>query len=162
MRLCAIQQPYPYTPGEADAAVEFVLRELESCDSSLDLVLTPEYSNCPTKFPSAEASIACARKYYPALERAARDAARRCKAIVGLACCAPTPHGWRNTTRVFDRNGEVAGDYYKQQLTVREPVARGVDSSYTRSISSTSATAARTSCSSPRTSAANRAKICGS
>ena len=133
MKLCAIQQPYPYTVAEVDASVEFVIRELESCDASLDLILTPEYSNCPTKFPSGGESLACARRYYPALEKAARDAARRCKAIVGLSCCAPTPHGWRNTTRVFDANGEVAGDYYKQQLTVREPVARGVDASYTRS-----------------------------
>ena len=133
MKLCAIQQPSPYTPAEADAAVEFVIRELESCDASLDLILTPEYSNCPTKFPSGEESLACAGKYYPALEKAARDAARRCKAIVALSCCAPTPHGWRNATRVFDRNGEAVGDYYKQQLTVREPAARGVDSSYTKS-----------------------------
>ena len=133
MKLCAIQQPYPYTPAEADAAVEFMIRELESCDDSLDLILTPEYSNCPTKFPSGEASLEFAKRYTEKLEAAARGAARRCKAIVALAYCAPTPHGWRNTTRVFNRQGEVAGNYYKQQLTVREPVARGVDSSYTRS-----------------------------
>ena len=133
MKLCAIQQPYPYTPAEADAAVEFMIRELESCDDSLDLILTPEYSNCPTKFPSGEASLEFAKRYTEKLEAAARGAARRCKAIVALAYCAPTPYGWRNTTRVFNRQGEVAGNYYKQQLTVREPVARGVDSSYTRS-----------------------------
>ena len=133
MKLCAIQQPYPYTTAEAPAAVEFVIRELESCDDSLDLILTPEYTNCPTKFPSGADSMACAQRYYPELEKAARDAARRCKAIVAIGCCAPTPHGWRNTTRVFDRNGEAVGDYYKQQLTVREPKARAVDNSYTMS-----------------------------
>ncbi len=130
MKLCAIQQPYPYTVAEAAAAVEFVIRELESCDESLDLILTPEYTNCPTKFPCGDDSMAFARAHYPALEKAARDAARRCKAIVAIGCCAPTPYGWRNTTRVFDRNGEAAGDYYKQQLTVREPKARSVDNSY--------------------------------
>ena len=103
MKLCAIQQPYPYTPEEADAAVEFVIRELESCDDSLDLILTPEYSNCPTKFPSAEASIACARKYYPALERAARTLAARNgrPAIVtagDLGCLVATADG--KTTRI--------------------------------------------------------------
>ena len=133
MKLCAIQPPYPYTPAEADASVEFVIRELESCDDSLDLILTPEYSNCPTKFPSGEDSLNFARAHTENLEAAARGAARRCKAIVALAYCAPTPHGWRNTTRIYDRRGEKVGDYYKQQLTVREPVARGVDNSYTRS-----------------------------
>ena len=43
MRLCAIQQPYPYTPEEAPAAVEWLIRELNSCDPSLDLIVTPEY-----------------------------------------------------------------------------------------------------------------------
>jgi glycerophosphoryl diester phosphodiesterase/predicted amidohydrolase len=133
MKLCAIQQPYPYSVADADAAVEFLLKELDSCDDSLDLILTPEYSNCPTNFPSGEESLAFAEAHFPRLEEAARNAARRCKAIVAVGCCAPTPHGWRNTTRVYDRNGEEVGDYYKQQLTVREPNARGVDSSYTRS-----------------------------
>ena len=133
MKLCAIQQPYPYTVADADAAVEFLLEELNSCDDSLDLILTPEYSNCPTNFPSGEESLAFAEAHFPRLEEAARNAARRCDAIVALACCAPTPHGWRNTTRVYDRRGEEVGNYYKQQLTVREPKARAVDNSYTRS-----------------------------
>ena len=133
MRLCAIQQPYPYTVAEADAAVDFVISELNGCDASVDLILTPEYSNCPTSFPSGSDSLAFAKAHFPGLETAARSAARRCDAIVALSCCAPTPHGWRNTTRVYDRRGEEIGDYYKQQLTVREPVARAVDNSYARS-----------------------------
>ena len=133
MKLCAIQQPYPYTVADADAAVEFLLEELDSCDDSLDLILTPEYSNCPTNFPSGAESLAFAKAHFLRLEAAARNAARRCSAIVALACCAPTPHGWRNTTRVYDRRGEEVGNYYKQQLTVREPKARAVDNSYTRS-----------------------------
>ena len=28
MKICAIQQPYPYTPEEAPAAVQFVIDEL--------------------------------------------------------------------------------------------------------------------------------------
>ncbi len=54
MKICAIQQPYPYTPEEAPAAVQFVIDELNSCDESIDLIVTPEYTNCPTKFPPGE------------------------------------------------------------------------------------------------------------
>jgi len=133
MRLCAIQQPYPYDWHDAGNSVEFVIRELDSCNGSLDLILTPEYTNCPSKFPSGEASLECAKTYTPRLEAAARGAAKRCGAIVALSYCAPTPYGWRNTTRIFDPSGEAVGDYYKQQPTVREAKARGVDVSYSRS-----------------------------
>ena len=54
MNLCAIQSPYPYTLAEADDAVEFLIRELDRCDSSADLILLPEYSNAPTVFPEGE------------------------------------------------------------------------------------------------------------
>ena len=129
MKVCAIQQPYPYTVEEAAAAVDFVISELNSCDSSLDLILTPEYTNCPTSFPAGE-SLPFAQKYAADLENAAVSAAKRCNAIVALSYCAPTPYGWRNTTRVFDRSGKAVGDYYKLQLTEREPVARQVEDSY--------------------------------
>ena len=131
MKICAIQQPYAHTPDKAEESVEFLIRELDSCDDSLDLILTPEYSNTPSKFPAGE-YIAFAEKHTTRLENAARNAARRCNAIVALAYCAKSRYGWRNTTRIFDRSGEIAGDYYKQQLVVTEAAEHGVDDSYTR------------------------------
>ena len=130
MRLCAIQQPYPYTPEEAPAAVEFLIRELNSCDPSLDLIVTPEYSNCPSSFPAGE-SLPFAIAHTAELVEAARAAAVRCHAVTALSYCAEIGAGvYRNTTRIFAPDGTVAGDYYKQQLTVREPTARQVDNSY--------------------------------
>ena len=133
MKLCAIQQPYAYTPADAEASVDFLIRELDSCDDSLDLILTPEYSNSPSKFPSGEEALAFAKAHTERLETAARNAAKRCGAIVALAYCAQTPHGWRNTTRVFNARGEVAGEYYKQQLVVTEAAGHNIDDSYTKS-----------------------------
>ena len=131
MIVCAIQQPYAYNAADAAAAVDFVVRELDSCDDSLDLIMTPEYSNAPSSFPPG-GSLEFVKNHTAALEDAAIRAAVRCQAIVALSYCAETPYGWRNTTRVFDRSGKAVGDYYKQQLTEREPAARQVDSSYTR------------------------------
>ena len=54
MRLCAIQQPYSYKPEDAPSSVDFLIEELNSCDPSLDLIVTPEYSNCPSAFPVGE------------------------------------------------------------------------------------------------------------
>jgi len=132
MKVCAIQVPYAYKPQDAEASFAFLLRELETCDESLDLILTPEYSNTPSSFPPGE----CAKfadAHTEQLVAAARATARRCKAIVALSFRAPTPHGPRNTTRVFNAQGDPVGDYHKQQLVLTEPAKRDVDSSYTRS-----------------------------
>ena len=130
MRLCAIQQPYPYTPEEAPAAVEWLIRELDSCDPSLDLIVTPEYSNCPSAFPPGE-SLPFARSHTERLVHAAVSAAKRCRAIVALSYCAEiSPGVYRNTTRIFSPEGDAAGDYYKLHPTSREGEARQVDVSY--------------------------------
>ena len=57
MRLCAIQQPYPYTPEESPAAVGFLMDELNRCDSSLNRMVTPGYSKCPASFPDGGIDI---------------------------------------------------------------------------------------------------------
>lgn len=130
MRLCAIQQPYPYTPEAAPAAIDWLVRELDSCDPSLDLIVTPEYSNCPPAFPPGE-SLRFAVAHTEPLVNAAVAAARRCHAVVALSFCASIGNGvYRNTTRVFAPDGTVAGEYWKQQLTNREPESRQVDNSY--------------------------------
>ena len=51
MKLCAVQIPFGKTAGQAAEAVDFLIRELDRCDSSCDLILTPEYSNAPAAFP---------------------------------------------------------------------------------------------------------------
>ncbi len=130
MKICTIQQPYPYDPKDADASVRFLIDELDRCDDSMDLIVTPEYSNCPSNFPPGE-SLPFAKAHTPALVAAAVAAARRCNAIVALSFCAEVNGVYRNTTRIFAPDGSVAGDYYKQQLVVREPASRQVDGSYT-------------------------------
>lgn len=131
MKLCAIQVPYPYTLEQADAAVDFAIRELERCDSSCDLILTPEYTNAPTVFPKG-ACIPYAKAHTPALIRTASETARRCNAIVAVNyACEVMPGVFRNTTRVFDRAGKVAGEFYKQHLPRSERQVKMMDDSYT-------------------------------
>ena len=131
MKLCAIQIPYGKTSDQADEAVDFLIRELNQCDRSCDLILTPEYSNAPATFPPGE-MLPYAKKNTDRLIQAAREAAVRCEAIVAVNyLCEISAGVYRNTTRVFDRFGRIAGDYYKQHLPVSE--IRGIqpDISYT-------------------------------
>jgi len=51
MKLRAVQIPYGKTAGLADDSADFLIHELNRCDSSCDLILTPEYSNAPASCP---------------------------------------------------------------------------------------------------------------
>ena len=136
MKLCAIQIPYGKTAGQADDAVGFLIDELDHCDPSCDLILTPEYSNAPATFPPGGV-LPYVRKSTAKLIEAARKAAVRCQAIVAVNyLCEVKPGIFRNTTRVFDRAGKIAGDYYKQHLPTSEINGIKPDISYTRQFSS--------------------------
>lgn len=136
MKLCAIQIPYGKTADQADSAVDFLIGELDRCDSGCDLILTPEYSNAPATFPPGGV-VPYARNVTPRLIEAARNAARRCHAIVAVNyLCEAEPGMLRNTTRVFDRSGNIAGDYYKQHLPTSEIQGIRPDISYTETFRS--------------------------
>ena len=130
MKFCAIQSPYPYTLEQADAAVDFAVQALKQCDPSIDLILLPEYSNAPTVFPEGEC-IPYAEKHTKLLIDTAVETARRCNAIVAVNYAADIGGRYRNTTRVFDRRGKIAGDYYKQHLPHSEVHVKKMDDSYT-------------------------------
>ena len=59
MKLCAIQVPYGKNPEETEQSVDFLIRELNECDESIDLILTPEYSNGPGELSREEAFPFC-------------------------------------------------------------------------------------------------------
>ena len=55
MKLCAIQVPYGKNLEDTERSVEFLIKELNTCDESIDLILTPEYSNGPGELTPEEA-----------------------------------------------------------------------------------------------------------
>ena len=129
MKVCAIQPPYGYTLSEAVGTIEFIINELNSCDESFDLILTPEYSNLPGTIPPEEIAGLTAA-WREKLENAAVSAARRCNAVVVLSYRSDSSGYERNTSRVILPSGETAGEYWKQQLVLKEPARRKVDNSY--------------------------------
>ena len=136
MKLCAIQIPYGKTADQADDAVGFLINELDHCDPSCDLILTPEYSNAPATFPPG-GTVPYARKSTAKLIESARAAAVRCQAIVAVNyLCEVKPGTFRKTPHFFDRAGNIAGDYYKQHLPTSEINGIKPDISYTKQFSS--------------------------
>lgn len=130
MKLCAIQVPFADSPEDAVKSVEMMIAQLQQCDNSCDIILTPEYSNAPGRIPAArlkEFASAQTRKLIPS----AVETARRCHAIVAVNFLAEvSPGEFRNITRIFDRQGNCAGEFHKQHLPEAEKQL-GVSFNYT-------------------------------
>lgn len=133
MKLCAIQIPFATNNTDAERAVNMAIDELNKCDSSCDIILTPEYTNAPASFPIGEC-IPFAQAHTDALISAAKNAAVRSNAIVAVNYVCEAEKGmFRNTTEIFDRQGNSAGRFYKQHLPRAEKNVNLLDEEYTRS-----------------------------
>lgn len=133
MKLCAIQPPYAHSWENAEKSVNFLIEKINNCGEDCDLILTPEYSNMLAAFPLEEGRE-FVRKHTPALLDAAVAAARRCNAIVAVSFLNETADGvFRNMTRIYDRSGNIAGEFCKQHLPGSEKRGVKPDYEYTRS-----------------------------
>ena len=90
MKVCAIQIPYAQDARDAESSVNFLIRELESCDGSLDLILTPEYSNTPAEFPEGE-NLRFAEAHTARLVETARAAASAALSFSALRAAGMSP-----------------------------------------------------------------------
>ena len=132
MKLCAIQIPFVKRSGDIAKSVDIAIDELNKCDNSCDIILTPEYTNAPGGFPVGEC-IPFAQSQTPRLLEAAKAAAVRCNAIVAVNyICEAEPGSFRNTTEIFDRQGNSAGRFFKQHLPRAEKNINLLDEEYTR------------------------------
>jgi predicted amidohydrolase len=76
MKLCAIQIPFAFNEADAEKSVAMAIAELDRCDCSCDIILTPEYTNAPAAFERG-GCIPFAQRHTRDLLEAARNAAVR-------------------------------------------------------------------------------------
>ncbi len=121
MKICLIQPQWGTDPSFAD---EYFARELDllrACDESLDLIVLPEAADTPVYANSPVARREAYEKYNRPLLELAAETAARCRSILCVNARSEGEGGLlRNTTYVFDREGKLAGKYYKQHLTPGE------------------------------------------
>ncbi|MBE6376236.1 MAG: hypothetical protein E7043_03095 [Lentisphaerae bacterium] len=120
MKLCAVQIPFADTPENAVKSVDAAVALLQQCDADTDIILLPEYSNAPGRIP-AEMLKDFADAQSSRLIPCVIETARRCQAITAVNFLAEVAPGeYRNITRIFDRQGNCAGEFHKQHLPVAE------------------------------------------
>ena len=78
-----------------------------------DLVVLPEYCDIPAAQSCKTNFHASMEKYNAIIKEKAIAAAKRCHSMLFFNAADKTPTGWRNTTYALDREGNIAGKYYK-------------------------------------------------
>ena len=73
----------------------------------------------------------CYNNYSKTLHEKASEIAKKCNSLVFMGGLYPTEKGLRNTTVVYNRDGKIAGKYYKQHLVPKEMGFYGLDCEYT-------------------------------
>lgn len=131
MKACIIQPPYSRDLSRSDELFDYKLKLLDECDSSLDIIVLPEYSDVPCATSTRDETLYYHDKYIGALLDACVNTAKRCNALVFVNALSNEPTGYRNTTYAFGRDGRLAGKYFKKHLPPLELNTLKLDSDYT-------------------------------
>lgn len=131
MKACVIQPPYSFDYAQSEQNYLWELEALEQCDSSMDLIVLPEYSNVPALAGSKEEMERSRSAYSDTLFAKAAETAKRCDAVVFISGIVETETGLRNAIVAYNRHGERVGAYYKQHLVNSEMFKYELDKEYT-------------------------------
>jgi len=131
MKACIIQPPYSRDVNDCEEFFQFKMDMLDKCDDTLDIIVLPEYSDVPCATETLEETIYYHKKYIDILLDKCLETARRCNAIVFVNALSKEIGGYRNTTYVYNRKGELTGKYFKKHLPPLELEVLNLDSDYT-------------------------------
>ncbi|MBQ9744096.1 MAG: hypothetical protein IJW19_03130 [Clostridia bacterium] len=113
MKVCVIQPHYSFDERDVDSCFNGILSLLDKCDSSLDIIVLPEYSDAPADVKGKNGFYSSVEKYGDTILEKAKKTAKKCNAIVFVNCGYKTDKGVRNTTYAINRQGETVGKYFK-------------------------------------------------
>ncbi|MBE5893151.1 MAG: hypothetical protein E7286_07195 [Lachnospiraceae bacterium] len=131
MKACVMQPPYSRDTSFSEEYFQYKLNLLDQCDSSLDLIVLPEYSDVPCATKDLEETLFYHDKYIDILLEKCKETAIRCNALVFVNALSKEEAGYRNTTFAYDRKGQLVGKYFKKHLPPLELETLALDSDYT-------------------------------
>ena len=130
MKVSVIQPPYSHDLSEAESLFAYKMQCLDALEGPMDLVVLPEYSDVPCVTATREDTLALHEKFIVPLLEKCEQTARRLGAIVFVNALCLVDGEYRNTTYAYDRQGKLAGQYFKRHIPPLER-AIGIASDYT-------------------------------
>ncbi len=131
MKTAIIQLPYSVNYTDSECIYQTEVELLNRCDESLDLIVLPESCDVPALPETLEERTRSHEIYTEKLLNLAKATAKRCRATLFINLFLDNDQGGRNTTFVINKEGEVAGHYFKQHLTPGESDEYLMDDDYT-------------------------------
>lgn len=131
MKAAIIQPPYSRDVSFSDEYFEYKLNLLKECDERVDIIVLPEYSDVPCAASTLEETLYYHEKYIDTLLTECQNTAARCKSFIFVNALSKEAGGYRNTTYVYGRKGELLGKYFKKHLPPLELETLELESGYT-------------------------------
>ena len=131
MKACLIQPPYSRDVSFSDEYFDYKIKKLDECDSSVDVIVLPEYSDVPCATKDLEQTLFYHKKYIDILLEKCIETAKRCNAVVFVNALFSINGNYRNTTYCYNREGKLVGQYFKKHLPPLELETLNLDSDYT-------------------------------
>lgn len=129
MKAYLIQPRYSTTSSDLEKNFAGLLALLDECDDGADVIVLPEYGDVIAAGDAEHYKNAIERNS-PVLLARAIETAKRCNAVVFVNCGYDCGNGFRNTTHVIDRKGNVVGRYFKMHPAPSEINNPWIDTDY--------------------------------
>ncbi len=113
MKVCVIQPRYSFCEDDAGKCFEELIGLMEKCDESMDLIVLPEYSDVMACIKGKARFYNTIEEYNDRILNKAKEIAKRCSALVFVNAGYKSEGGIRNTTYAINRDGTIAGHYFK-------------------------------------------------
>ena len=113
MKVYIVQPYYSFEATDLQTCFDGMIRLLDTVPEDADVIVLPEYCDIPAAQRGKSDFHGAIEKYNAQIKEKAAAAAKRCHSILFFNAADKTSTGWRNTTYALDREGNVAGKYYK-------------------------------------------------
>lgn len=132
MKVLIAQPLFSENYADSDELFAAELAMFDECDESLDVIVFPESCDCPARAKTKEKLEESFQKYNALFLEKSAATAKRCGAHVFANGVYQDEDGKRcNTTFAFDKEGNLAGKYFKRHLTYGEQHSDGLEAGYT-------------------------------
>ena len=109
MKAYIIQPYYSFEEKDLEKCFYGMLELLDTVGEDADIIVLPEYCDIPAACRGKAAFHGAIERYNEEIKKKAKEAAKRCHAIVFFNAA----DGGRNTTYALDREGNIVYKYYK-------------------------------------------------